>query len=722
MLAGYRTSQLAARAAGRLQRRRPDPLELPQDAPPLDDEAVRRLGGTALADLRDDEKADPAAPVLVAGVEVDPERPWQPAPGATGLSAFTLHYHAWLVPLAAGGDEARRRAWSALSDWLAAFPPTRAALDLAWHPYVVSTRVRAWSALLAAEPPPDLSLALAQALWQGLVLVEAHPERDVAGNHLLRNETALAAGAALFAGAEARTLQRGAEQRVLRLLQDQFRPDGGHVERSTAYQAEAANDLLDVYAASHDPLETEPAANAAEAAIGWLAHVSPAYQPRPALNDAPPELGPSTASLLERAAALGLEPFLRPARQDRAALRRARRRAHAPARGLRPALAARPAVPRARGQPRHPRHGRRRAGDRRARHRHVRGGARPGVVALDGGALDRGAGGPGHERGPRRLPRGPARAHDGHRPRPRRRAGPPRRRGPPAARRRPPRPRRRPGVVDGVGRTRRAGQRRGPLPPAARRAGRARRPGRPASASTGSRSTSSFRDAATVALTETPHAVALERVVPAPTIDVTFAGDVLETRIRATSRVAVRVHERIRSAGAAGSRLLDLVLVLVTGIAVGLAVASAASQHSTRADGRRLHAASTPRTSRRSTPSRGSSPTTTCRSCCTRSTTRRTAGLARVEWYDGAWAPLAPGAGRTSRCTPTASARVRRCSAGRSGRQRDAAGQRSCGSASSESGAVRLEIRVERADAGFAIPEASADVPIADGLLVTEWE
>ena len=97
---------------------------------------------------------------------------------------------------------------------------------------------------------------------------------------------------------------------MLGLLQDQFRPDGSHVERSTAYQAEAASDLLDVYAASHDPLETEPAANAAEAALGWLAHVSPAYQPRPALNDAPPELGPSTARLLERAAALGLEPFL----------------------------------------------------------------------------------------------------------------------------------------------------------------------------------------------------------------------------------------------------------------------------------------------------------------------------------------------------------------------------------------------------------------------------
>jgi len=159
VLAGYRHGQLVARAAARLQRRRPAPLELPQAAPPLDDDAVRRLGGAALADLRDDERSDPAAPVLVAGVEVDPERPWQPAPGATGLSAFTLHYHAWLVPLAAGGEAARQRAWSALSEWLAVFPPTRAALDLAWHPYVVSTRVRAWSALLAAEPPPDLDEA-----------------------------------------------------------------------------------------------------------------------------------------------------------------------------------------------------------------------------------------------------------------------------------------------------------------------------------------------------------------------------------------------------------------------------------------------------------------------------------------------------------------------------------------------------------------------------------
>jgi hypothetical protein len=35
---------------------------------------------------------------------------------------------------------------------------------------------------------------------------------------------------------------------------------------------------------------------------------------------------------------------------------------------------------------------------------------------------------------------------------------------------------------------------------------------------------------------------------------------------------------------------------------------------------------------------------------------------------------------------------------------------------------VTLEVRVERADEGFAIPQASAEHPITDGLLVTEWE
>ena len=598
--------------------------------PQLDDEAVRRLGGIALADLRDDEKADPGAPVLVAGVEVDPERPWQPAPGATGLSAFTLHYHAWLVPLAAGGEEARRRAWSALSDWLAAFPPTRAALDLAWHPYVVSTRVRAWSALLAAEPAA-----------RPLARAGAGP---VAGARARRGPPGARRGrqppAAQRDGARGRRgplRRRGRAHAPARSRAARAAPAPGPVPARR--QPRRALDGVPGGGGQRPPgrvrSEPRPAGDRARGERRRGRHRL--ARPRLAGVPAPPraQRRPARAGAVDREPAgarrrTGAGAVPRPARQDRTALRRAGRRAHAPAGRLRPAVAARPALPRARRQPRHPRDGRRRPGHRRARHRHLRGGARPRVVALDRRALDR-----------RARPDG-TRARSSA---PSARAGSRTRRSSTAAA-----AARWPATT---ARAARSSPPRGASTPTARRRGRSgtpppRRPApwpastcRPARwsswtgwaracASTASRSTSrsATRPPSRSRRRRTPSRWSASCRPRRSTSR--FAGEALETRIRAARGVgAPSPRARTVTLGRVprGSRLLDLCLVLVTGIAVGLAIAARCwSSSDARVDGRALHAG-THRTRRDAcTPSRGSSPTTTCRSCCTARRTRRTAG------------------------------------------------------------------------------------------------
>lgn len=96
-------------------------------------------------------------------------------------------------------------------------------------------------------------------------------------------------------------------------------------------------------------------------------------------------------------------------------------------------------------------------------------------------------------------------------------------------------------------------------------------------------------------------------------------------------------------------------------------------------------------------------------------------GVVRIEWYDGAWAPLAPDTGCYVTLYADGRALTSALLGGRSGANQARPGGLVWVGRLGR-GDVHLEIRVDRADEGFAIPQASADQPIADGLLVTEWE
>jgi hypothetical protein len=283
-LSGYRSGQLAARAAARLRRRIPLAPAPDVDPPPLREPELRAAGeraGLRFAGEPHDERT-----LRLVGFDVDltADALWAPS-GRSALLDFELHGQEWLVALP------RRRAFELARSWVAACPPSGPALALSWHPYVLSTRVAPWTHLLASDPPPDVREVLARSLWRQLLALAGHVERDVRGNHLIRNASALAVGGAVFEGLDAELLRRYGLDLLERELADQLGPDGGHVERSPSYHAQVLWDAVNAQGG-------ERLSGSIARGLGWLRHVSPPGQPRPHLNDSADGRAPDTAFLL----------------------------------------------------------------------------------------------------------------------------------------------------------------------------------------------------------------------------------------------------------------------------------------------------------------------------------------------------------------------------------------------------------------------------------------
>lgn len=311
---GHRSEQLVARARARVRRQIPIAVVGDEPPPPLRRDAVQLLAEHARERFADLEQAallrDGRVRLLGHEQRLDPVAPWRPSePPVSALWAFELHYHEHLVPALAAGGEARRAALALLGAWMEGCPPRAPALALSWHPYVVSSRVVPWcAALSAAAPSSPLARALTRSLWRQVRAVGAHLERDVGGNHLVRNAKALAVGGAIFAGPRADALRRRGQRLLGELLHDQLGADGGHVEGSPSYHALVLEDALDALSVARPGDEVDLIADQAARALGWLQHISPAGLPRPHLNDSSEAQAATTTALASRASALGLSP------------------------------------------------------------------------------------------------------------------------------------------------------------------------------------------------------------------------------------------------------------------------------------------------------------------------------------------------------------------------------------------------------------------------------
>lgn len=191
---------------------------------------------------------------------------WRGAAGEGQLWRMNLHYFEYLEELGAAEGLALMR------EWIAANPAYRTPgywLDN-WNSYTLSLRSVCWMQFMARHGLRDADILAAIA--EQLRFLERNLERDLGGNHLIKNIKALAWGAAFFAGDEAERWGMLAGRLLGPQLREQILPDGVHYERSPSYHAQVLADLIETRRALGPAPDLDAAiARMAQAAVD-LAH------------------------------------------------------------------------------------------------------------------------------------------------------------------------------------------------------------------------------------------------------------------------------------------------------------------------------------------------------------------------------------------------------------------------------------------------------------------
>lgn len=202
------------------------------------------------------------------------------------LFAFGLHGFVLLSDYTSGrptpeGD----RFWRAvIESWLTSERSPRLP---AWHPYPTSDRLIAWSSALSVVDtwPSTFRHALAGEVWRQVHYLRRGVERDIGGNHVIHNATALAVVGCLFP-------RSNLADRALAILavevQRQILPDGGHEERSTSYHRAVLGDLLDAAEAVRRADRSVPSwlGDVCRRSTAWLAAMAGPRGDLPLFNDA----------------------------------------------------------------------------------------------------------------------------------------------------------------------------------------------------------------------------------------------------------------------------------------------------------------------------------------------------------------------------------------------------------------------------------------------------
>jgi len=211
---------------------------------------------------------------------------WEQA-AASQLWRYHLHYWEWAWPLLQAGDPTWAREGFARM-WRSWNAGTRFGRWDAWSPYVVSLRTWVLCGLhgsLVAGAEWERGFVDAIAGHAGYVF--ANVERDVGGNHLIKNLKALV-GAGVFLQDE-RLISRGASE-LAKQIGIQVLADGGHYERSPSYHCQVLGDLLDIEAllaaAGSEPVPG--LADAVQRMRVWLGAMTLPDGSVPLLNDCVP--------------------------------------------------------------------------------------------------------------------------------------------------------------------------------------------------------------------------------------------------------------------------------------------------------------------------------------------------------------------------------------------------------------------------------------------------
>lgn len=200
---------------------------------------------------------------------------WRPPGYARGTHLESLHLHG-MEYLEAVDD---RLFHQLVEDWIARVPPYgRGYWRHGWGAFATSIRVVVWMQQLARRgisASSESGRRIGAAIAAQVRFLERNLERDLGGNHLIKNIKALLWAGRFFSGPAARRWHRRGARLLGAELDEQILPDGLHFERSPAYHCQVLADLLEcVYALDESALRNRALAAAGRmvAALGQVVH------------------------------------------------------------------------------------------------------------------------------------------------------------------------------------------------------------------------------------------------------------------------------------------------------------------------------------------------------------------------------------------------------------------------------------------------------------------
>ena len=164
----------------------------------------------------------------------------------TRLWLLNLHYMEFLEALSTPSFI------DVIEDWITHVPPYRPGYWLDdWNSYALSIRCVVWMQQFARRKeqlPAEFRNTLLTSLYRQMRFLEENLERDIGGNHLIKNIKALMWAGCFFTSDEASNWYNLGEKLLDQELEEQILSDGMHYERSPAYHVQVFADLLECYA------------------------------------------------------------------------------------------------------------------------------------------------------------------------------------------------------------------------------------------------------------------------------------------------------------------------------------------------------------------------------------------------------------------------------------------------------------------------------------------
>ncbi len=161
------------------------------------------------------------------------------------LWQMNLHYMEYLESLPA------EDAVALMEDWAVKNPPYGPDYWLAtWNAYSLSIRAVVWMQQLARHSgtiSPEHRPAILVSLRQQIRFLHANLERDIGGNHLVKNIKALLWAGVFFDDAEFAGVAATGRRLLQQEIATQVLADGMHYERSPSYHAQVFADFLECY-------------------------------------------------------------------------------------------------------------------------------------------------------------------------------------------------------------------------------------------------------------------------------------------------------------------------------------------------------------------------------------------------------------------------------------------------------------------------------------------